>query len=103
MARWSTLLPLGLILGSVVAAIVLILGAQGLPRLKTLRGELSYVRRSNAALRREVEHLHWEIRALRNDPTEIERVARDELGMLRPDEVIFQFDEPRAAQVADAR
>lgn len=98
MARLSTLLPLGLILGSVVAAVVLILGPEGLPRLETLRGELAYVKRSNGSLHREIEHLRWEIRALRTDPSEIERVARDELGMLRPDEMIFQFDEPASAQ-----
>jgi len=32
------------------------------------------------------------VRALRTDPKAVERVARDELGMIREDELVFQFD-----------
>ncbi len=35
--------------------------------------------------------LEREVDALRTDPEAIERVARDELGMIREGELVFQF------------
>ena len=37
------------------------------------------------------ESLRQEISALRNDRNYIERIARTELGMVRDDELVFQF------------
>jgi cell division protein FtsB len=87
--RW--LLPLGLILGSLIAVPVLILGEQGLPRYRQLSYELEDARGANKKLRREIRELREEIHALRHDPRALERIARDELGMIKPDEVLFQF------------
>ncbi len=42
-------------------------------------------------LRIETERLKEEIRGLREDRQVIERIAREELHMLRPDEVIISF------------
>jgi cell division protein FtsB len=42
-------------------------------------------------MRRQVEELTRKVEQLRNDPQAIERIARDELGMLRSDEIVFQF------------
>ena len=39
------------------------------------------------------EQLRIEISALKNDRNYIERVARTELGMVRDDELVFQFQE----------
>jgi len=87
--RW--LLPLALILGAVVAVPILILGDEGLPRYRRLRYELEDARSQNRRLRHEIEGLREEIQALRTEPTALEHIARDELGMIKPDEVIFQF------------
>ena len=35
--------------------------------------------------------LRIEVRRLRDDPAAVERIARDELGMVRKSEVVFQF------------
>lgn len=97
MSRTSTflawLLPLSLLLGSIVAVPLLVLGDQGLPRYRALRDELAEVQRVNERMRREVRHLAIEARALRSDERAIERVARDELGMVREGEIVFQFPE----------
>ena len=50
-----------------------------LARLKTLNDELE---QDNSRLRREVE-------ALKHDARYVERVAREELGLVREDEVLF--------------
>jgi len=69
----------------------LVLDEQGLPRFRKLRGELEELRASNQELVREIAELKGEIDALRSDPTFVERIARDELGMVREEELVFQF------------
>jgi cell division protein FtsB len=86
---WS--LPFGLLVLSIVSVPLSILDEQGLPRHRALREELSAVERINDRLRRDVDTLHREVDGLRADPDAIERIARDELGMIREDEILFQF------------
>jgi cell division protein FtsB len=76
---------------ALVAVPVLVLEPQGLPRLHALQKELDAVDTENAELRRAVTRLRVEVRELRDDPVAIERIARDELGMVRKSEVVFQF------------
>ena len=87
------LLPLGLLVTSVVLVPVRMLDTQGLPRYRALKSELSHVQRDNERVAREVAELTREVDALKADPAAIERIARDELGMVREDEVVFQFPE----------
>jgi len=84
-------LPVGLLLFAIVFVPLRILEAEGLPRYRLLRGELEQTREANAQLRREVIALQAHVDRLRDDPAAIERLARDELGMLRRDELVFQF------------
>ena len=87
------LLPLGLLMTSTVLVPVRMLDAQGLPRYRALKDELQQVKRDNERVAREVADLSREVDALKADPAAIERIARDELGMVRQDEVVFQFPE----------
>jgi cell division protein FtsB len=38
-----------------------------------------------------VNRLRIEVTQLKDDPAAVERIARDELGMVRKSEVVFQF------------
>ena len=67
------------------------LDEQGLPRYRALKSELHDIRADNARITREVKQLRGTVERLRDDPNEIERIARDELGMLREGELLFQF------------
>jgi cell division protein FtsB len=69
----------------------LVLDEQGLPRYRRLCEELRELRESNQELVREIASLKAEVEALRSDPVYVERIARDELGMVRADELVFQF------------
>ncbi len=73
---------------------VLVLAPEGLPRLRAMQRELEDVNADNQELRRDVARLRIEVRRLRDDPAAIERIARDELGMVRRTEVVFQFARP---------
>lgn len=83
--------PFGLLVLSIVSVPLAILDDEGLPRYRALKHELSDVVRVNDRLRRDVELLDQEVDGLRSDPAAVERIARDELGMIRRDEILFQF------------
>jgi cell division protein FtsB len=84
-------LPIAMLLLALVAVPVLVLEPAGLPRLRALQKELDGVNTDNDELRRDVGRLRVEVRELRDDPAAIERIARDQLGMVRKSEVVFQF------------
>jgi cell division protein FtsB len=88
-AAW--LLPFGLLLMAIIAVPLRILDPQGLPRYRALSEELREVDAENERLEREVRDLARDVEALRHDPGAVERIARDELGMVREGELIFQF------------
>jgi cell division protein FtsB len=88
-------LPLGILGLALVGAPVLILEPQGLPRMRSLQTELDGVSTENAELRREIVALRADVQSLRDDPKAVERIARDELGLVRKSEVVFQFGKAR--------
>jgi cell division protein FtsB len=53
--------------------------------------ELSDVNAENADLRRNVARLRVQVDDLRTDPSAVERIARNELGLVRKNEIVFQF------------
>lgn len=89
-AGW--LLPFGLLISAVVAVPLHLFDPQGMPRYRALRAEIDVLETQNRSYRDEVRQLAAQVRALRTDPEALERVARDELGMIREDELVFQFE-----------
>ena len=82
----------GLVL--VVAAVgapALIFSAEGLPRLRSLEKELAQVNHENEEARRQITFLRRTVSNLKDNPPAVERIARDELGLVRKNEVVFQF------------
>ena len=88
------ILPIAVLAIALVGAPIMILAPDGLPRLRTVESELSTVENENAQLSREIEVSRAQVLRLRADPAALERLARDELGLVRQSEVVFQF--PRA-------
>ncbi len=62
------------------------------------RGVLARLRHEVADLRRQNARLIADIQSLRQDPYRIETIAREELGLSRPGEIIFLFQGPDAAR-----
>jgi cell division protein FtsB len=93
--RWILLiervLPISILAMAAVGVPVMMLAPEGLPRLRSLSKELTQVEAENAELRQQIQHLRGEVEHLREDPVAIERIARDELGLVRTSEVVFQF------------
>ncbi|MBW2457749.1 MAG: septum formation initiator family protein [Deltaproteobacteria bacterium] len=84
-------LPIGLLAVALVGAPLMIFSRDGMPRLETVERELGTVDRENADLRREIDVLRARVAKLRDDPAAVEQLARDELGLIRHSEVVFQF------------
>lgn len=57
-------------------------------RMKTAHTELV---RTNEILTQEILHMYRTIDRLQSDPAFLENIARQELGMIRSDELIFKF------------
>ena len=87
------LLPFLLLALAIVAVPLRVFDEQGLSRYQELKRELSEIEALNERLQREVGDLDRDVRLLRTDPAAIERIARDELGMIREGEIVFQFAE----------
>ncbi len=84
-------LPIGILAVALIGAPVMIFSPEGLPRMRAVEKELGDVNDDNAQLRREIESLRGNVARLRDDPAAIERIARDNLGLVRQTEVVFQF------------
>jgi cell division protein FtsB len=84
-------LPLTILLVALVSVPVLVLKPEGLPRMRALEKELTDVQAENAETRREIIRLRADVEALRDDPRAVERISRDQLGLLRKSEIVFHF------------
>lgn len=89
---WLRGLPLAVLTVSLIAVPVLVLEPQGMPRMRALETELRGVEAENQELRRDVARLRTEVKDLRENPAAVERIAREQLGLVRKSEVVFQFD-----------
>jgi cell division protein FtsB len=83
---------------SVVIATVLAVGSAvaegGFRKYWRLQQDVRTLEERNARLAQDNARLRREIEALRADPTALERAAREELGYVRPGELVFDVEEP---------
>ncbi len=85
------MLPGLILVISAVGAPVMIFSPEGLPRLRGLDHELGEVHRENEEERRKINFLRKSVKRMKDNPAAVERIARDELGLVRKNEVVFQF------------
>jgi cell division protein FtsB len=62
-----------------------------------MRREMETMERDIVTLRARAEELSRAVEQLRNDPAYIEKLAREELGYVRPDETVLKFPSTRRA------
>jgi cell division protein FtsB len=88
--RVALAVPTTLLLIAVVGVPVMVLGPAGLPRHRRLSAQLQAQREENRRLARQVLQLQAELEAFESDPRARERAVREELGWVRPDEIIVE-------------
>lgn len=86
--RWPIYLIGALI---VLLSLVTIVGERGALHLWRLRGEKSRLDEQNYRLQKENESLRRRVHGIRNDDGYLEKVAREELNLVRPGEVVYRF------------
>jgi cell division protein FtsL len=74
-----------------------IFGTHGFLAMRRKQQEIRKVTADLNQLSKENQQLEQEVRELKTDPRKIEKIARDELGLARPGEVIIKI--PRSQQL----
>ena len=69
-----------------------VFGSRGLMQVYELREERDRIQVNNARLEDENKKLAEQIRRLRTDKDEIERIAREEMMLVGKGEIVYQFD-----------
>ena len=76
------------LVGLVVASLV---GNRGLLRLYRMHQTKAALEREIAQLTTNNAALAEEVRRMRTDPSRIEAIAREELGLVKPGEIVYEF------------
>jgi len=86
--RWPAYLIGSLI---VLLSLVTVVGERGALHLWRLRGEKSRLDEQNYRLQKENEALRQRISRIRNNDDYLEKVAREELNLVRPGDIVYRF------------
>jgi cell division protein FtsB len=76
-------------------SLLAIAGERGFFEVYQFSRHLQHVERRIQALEVENERLRMQVIGLRSDPYQIEKLAREDLGLVRPDEIIFEIVDGR--------
>ena len=86
--RWPVYLIGALIL---LLSLVTLVGERGALHLWRLRGEKVRLDEQNYRLQKENESLRQRVESIRHDDGYLEKLAREELNMARPGEIVYRF------------
>ena len=96
---WARYARYILALGLFLIAMHDVFGSHGLLAMRRTQAQVKQLRGDIDHLKQENNELNKQVRALRTDPKAVERIARDELGLARPGEMIFKIPEqPQASE-----
>jgi len=93
------------LLGVVVFGLFLhdIFGTHGYIAMRRTKQEIAHVQSEIVRLNKENAELAEEVKALKSDPHKIESIARDELGLAKPGEVIIKIPKSERMQQANPK
>jgi cell division protein FtsB len=83
-----------------------IFGAHGFVAMRRTQKEIDQIREQIGKLNEENKSLAGQVNSLKSDPKAIERIAREDMGLARPGEMIFKIpdqDKPGDMQEPDGR
>jgi cell division protein FtsB len=83
-----------LLLGLFISGMLLfaLFGSRGLMQIYKLKEERDRIQAGNVRLQEDNRKLGEQINRLRNDKDEVEKIAREERGMVKKGEIIYQFE-----------
>lgn len=71
-----------------------VFGSHGLLAMRRTQMQMQELRGQVDRLHQENSDLNKQVQALRTDPKAVERIAREEMGLARPGEMIFKLPDP---------
>ena len=89
----KALTPIALSLLVVVLVVFTTFGSHGLLHLREMNSELAVLETKNADLERQIAQLTHLVNEIKHSRYTLERKAREELGLSRPDEMVYIFSE----------
>jgi cell division protein FtsB len=91
------------ILGLALLALLVhdIFGAHGFIAMRKTQREIEQIREQIGKLNSENQSLSGQVNSLKTDPKAIERIAREEMGLARPGEIIYKL--PDSAKPGDSQ
>lgn len=79
-------------------------GQNGYVAMRRARADAERLKQEIHQLNEENQNLSGEVRALKTDPAAVEKVAREEMGLARPGELVFRLpdakENPQESQTA---
>jgi cell division protein FtsL len=69
------------------------LGAHGFIAMRRTQKDIEQIEKQIGALNKENQSLSDQVNSLKTDPKAIERIAREEMGLARPGEIIYKLPE----------
>ena len=91
-ARKNTLHLLGIALFALLVHDVF--GPHGFIAMRRTQNEIDQIRAQISRMNAENKSLTDQVSSLKSDPKSIERIAREEMGLARPGEMIFKLPDP---------
>ncbi len=88
------LLGAGLLMALLAYVPYLVYRGDGYVHYRDMQDRLAEIERKNEAQRAQNRALRREVRRLRDDPAALTAVARDELGLVLPGEIVIQIEKP---------
>jgi len=88
--RLALAVPAAVLVVATVGVPAMVLGPNGLPRHRRMVAQLQAQREENHRLSRQLQQVEAELHAFDNDRSARERAVREELGWVRPDEIIVE-------------
>jgi cell division protein FtsB len=84
-------LPICVLAISAVSVPMMVAAPSGLRRLEALQEEKRRVDLEISHLSDQIRRLRSEVSGIKDDPSKVEQAARDQLGLVRQTEIVFQF------------
>jgi cell division protein FtsB len=83
--------PISVLVVAGVSVPMMVFSPDGLARLTHLNQEKQRADEEVSRLSQQIQELRAQVQRIKEDPALVERAARDELGLVRKTEVVFQF------------
>jgi len=94
-ARWKKLFAAAGILLCLYLSATFIFGEMGLVKYYRMKEQYAALMEGVAVLKQDNVRLRKDVYSLKNDTAYLERVARDKLGLARPGEIVYYYDDTK--------